>query len=180
MFGEGKHPQFRELLVSKLSPHLSSRAFQYWLAHSHVFTSKKGYGLYETGGSRHSIKVVRWLFGCLGMSHHIRRLCAAKTLNEQREIWYSSVRKILLSKYLASFVVGNEKFLWKAFGVPRNQRDMILSDYAESYGVPLGTDNAKAIWEYVVNTLDPVVSQSLLRDDNYFYLLSLTGKYTQR
>ncbi|CAI4218635.1 unnamed protein product [Parascedosporium putredinis] len=32
LFGEGKHPRFRELLMTKLSPHLSSRAFQYWVA----------------------------------------------------------------------------------------------------------------------------------------------------
>ncbi|KFX94751.1 hypothetical protein O988_06138, partial [Pseudogymnoascus sp. VKM F-3808] len=31
IFGEGKHANFRELLIEKLSPHLSSRAFQYWL-----------------------------------------------------------------------------------------------------------------------------------------------------
>jgi betaine lipid synthase len=58
IFGEGKHPEFRSLLVSKLSPHLSSRAFQYWLSNSEVFRSR---GLYDTGGSRHAIRYVRLL-----------------------------------------------------------------------------------------------------------------------
>ncbi|KAB8339012.1 hypothetical protein FH972_021951 [Carpinus fangiana] len=31
LFGEGKHANFREVLISKLSPHLSSAAFQFWL-----------------------------------------------------------------------------------------------------------------------------------------------------
>src|SRR6195952_2333854 len=40
LFGLGRHPEFRSLLISRLSPHLSSRAFQYWLNNSHVFTKR--------------------------------------------------------------------------------------------------------------------------------------------
>ena len=32
--------------------------------------------------------------------------------------------------------------------------------------------------EYVAATFDPIIRRSLLKDDNYFYLLCLTGKYT--
>ena len=60
LFGDGRHPSFRQLLVTKLSPHLSSQAFQYWLHRAGAFTSK--HGLYETGGSRHAIQLVRRLF----------------------------------------------------------------------------------------------------------------------
>ena len=49
MFGEGRLPRFRRALVTKLSPHMSSQACQYWLNHSDTFS---WYGLYETGGSR--------------------------------------------------------------------------------------------------------------------------------
>lgn len=50
MFGEGRFPAFREALITKLSPHMSSQACQYWLNHASVFSSTRG--LYETGGSR--------------------------------------------------------------------------------------------------------------------------------
>ena len=30
LFGEGKHPRFRELLDTKLSPYLTSNAYQFW------------------------------------------------------------------------------------------------------------------------------------------------------
>lgn len=50
MFGEGRYPEFRKTLISKLSPYMSSQACQYWLSHSSTFTSSRG--LYETGGSR--------------------------------------------------------------------------------------------------------------------------------
>ena len=49
MFGEGRLPAFRETLITKLSPYMSSQACQYWLSHTATFTSKS---LYETGGSR--------------------------------------------------------------------------------------------------------------------------------
>jgi betaine lipid synthase len=32
--------------------------------------------------------------------------------------------------------------------------------------------------EYVAATFDPILRRSLLKDDNYFYLLCLTGRYT--
>ena len=35
------------------------------------------------------------------------------------------------------------------------------------------------MWKYVVNTLDPVVENTLLRDSNYFYRLCLMGKYSE-
>ena len=55
MFGEGKFPAFRDVLITKLSPHLSSQACQYWLNHASIFTSSTGHGLYETGGSGYVI-----------------------------------------------------------------------------------------------------------------------------
>jgi betaine lipid synthase len=185
MFGEGKHAAFRETLINKLSPHMSSRAFQYWMDNTEVFQGKNSNGLYETGGSRVAIKLVKWLFRCLGLGGEVRKLCEAKTMNEQREIWKKSVRPILLSRILSWTVIGNEKFLWKALGVPKNQRDMIFTDYYEQEGMGLGDGvksdmGGRAIWEYLVNTLDPVCESTLLLEDNYFYLLCLQGKYSQR
>ncbi|EEP76731.1 conserved hypothetical protein [Uncinocarpus reesii 1704] len=184
MFGEGKHPQFRELLLSKLSPHLSSQAFQFWLDHSDIFTSTSGKGLYETGGSRHALKMVRYLSKIFGLDTEIKRLCEAQTLDEQREIW-PGIRKILLSKALHWAVVGTEWFAWKAAGVPPPQRNMIITDFMVRHGLSGGVKkpsdvSGEAIWQYVVDTLDPVVNDTLLSNDNYFYFLCLQGKYSRR
>ncbi len=54
MFGEGRFPAFREALITKLSPHLSSQACQYWFNHGSTFSSR---GLYETGGSRYAYTI---------------------------------------------------------------------------------------------------------------------------
>lgn len=191
MFGEGKHPDFRKLLITKLSPHLSSSAFQFWLHEGpKTFASPKSKGLYFTGGSRHALKLSGWLFSFFKLHDQVEKLCNAKTLNEQKEVWYSSIRKVLLSKLLSWAIVSSKSWLWKALGVPPAQRDMIEHDHAtlvahaktgekverEDKGLTAG----QAIWSYGVNTLDPVIESTLLSEDNHYYLLCLLGKYTKK
>lgn len=184
IFGDGKHAQFRELLISKLSPHLSSQAFQYWLEHTQTFTSTSGHGLYESGGSRHAIRMVRWLFNIFGLQGEVSKLCEAQTIAEQREIW-PRIRRVLLSRPLNWAIVSTEWFAWKAAGVPRNQRNMIVDDFFRRNGLTedmkTGKDiSGQSIWEYVVNTLDPMVNETLISNDNYFYFLCVQGKFSRR
>ncbi|KAJ5143761.1 Protein of unknown function DUF3419 [Penicillium bovifimosum] len=184
IFGDGKHAQFRELLISKLSPHLSSQAFQYWLEHAQVFSSSSGHGLYETGGSRHAIRMVRWLFNIFGLQGEVQKLCEAQSLAEQREIW-PRIRRVLMSRPLHWAIVSTEWFAWKAAGVPRNQRNMIVEDFFRRNGLTedmkKGKDvSGQSIWEYVVNTLDPVINDTLISNDNYFYFLCVQGKFSRR
>ena len=54
MFGEGKFSSFREVLITKLSPHMSSQACQYWLKQATTFSKR---GFYETGGSRLAMRI---------------------------------------------------------------------------------------------------------------------------
>lgn len=185
LFGVGKHPRFRELLLSKLSPFLSSRALQYWLVHSRVFTSPHGLGLYGSGGSGNALKLVRWLLRLVGLSKEVDELCKAKTLNEQREIWHGRIRRVLLSRVLNWAVVGTQWFAWKAAGVPPTQHRMIQTDYLEQEGVTFASVRrsdvgGQAIWEYLVNTLDPVGGNTSIGEDNYFYYLCLQGQYSRR
>ncbi|KKK25827.1 hypothetical protein P175DRAFT_0502893 [Aspergillus ochraceoroseus IBT 24754] len=184
IFGEGKHSDFRQLLISRLSPHLSSQAFQYWLEHTDIFTSKSGRGLYETGGSRHAIKMVRYLFKVFGLEGEVKKLCEAQTLVEQRKIW-PKIRSVLMSKPLHWAVVGTEWFAWKAAGVPRNQRNMIIDDFYKRSGLNKDMKQSKdisgqSIWQYVVDTLDPVVQETMISNDNYFYYLCLQGKFSKK
>ncbi|ODH48253.1 hypothetical protein GX48_05653 [Paracoccidioides brasiliensis] len=184
IFGEGKHSDFRDLLISHLSPHLSSQAFQYWLDHASAISSPSGVGLYETGGSRYALKMVRYLFTIFGLSADVKKLCEAQTANEQREIW-PRIRRVLMSRPVYWAVVGTEWFTWKAAGVPPSQRNMIVTDFLERSGLAGGARkdsevSGQAIWEYVVNTLDPVVKDTLISNDNYFYYLCLQGRYSRR
>ena len=178
LFGDGRHPSFRQLLVTKLSPHLSSQAFQYWLHRAGAFTSN--HGLYETGGSRHAIQLVRRLLRLCGLTSKIQTMCNVETLNEQRELW-PHVRNILLSWPLHKVVVSTEWWAWKAAGVPPAQRKMFVDDFADRTGRPNNRNICgEAVWQYVVDTLDPVVETTQLSRDNYFYYLCLQGQYSRR
>lgn len=195
LFGEGKHPNFRQLLISRLSPHMSSRAFQYWLNHTHVFSRKSSHGLYETGGSRHAIRVVRLLSSTLGFRTQLLAMLECKTLNEQREMWNKKIRPYIMSRLLSYLVVSSEKFLWAALGVPHNQLAMLEADHIASESLPgtnasasplehtdkeLKQSRSSAIWEYMVQTLDPVIESSLIGEDNPYYLVCIQGSYSQR
>ncbi|KAH9844792.1 betaine lipid synthase [Teratosphaeria destructans] len=204
LFGEGKHEDFHTLLLERLSPHLSSQAFDYWLHVGDATFSPKSKGLYFTGGSRHALQLVTWLGSLLGVRKDIERLCEASTLAEQRDLWHKRVRRVFLSQLLAYFVIGSERFLWKALGVPGEQRAMIEDDYKRQAGdrsadvkietasaeKPSGAEgennhvspvkSGQAIWNYGVQTLDPVANDTLLSEDNHYYLLCLLGHYTQR
>jgi betaine lipid synthase len=183
IFGDGKHPNFRSLLMSKLSPHLSSRAFQYWLKNVHVF-NEKGKGLYDTGGSRHAIRVFRWISKIFGCRAAVKEMLGTKTLNEQREIWTSKIRPALLSKLVCNLVVSQESFLWAALGVPKNQLAMIENDHAESEIVKGPKPTARntrshAIWHYMVNTLDPVAEGTHIATNNPYYHVCMTGNFSK-
>ncbi|KAI0828719.1 hypothetical protein BC628DRAFT_1417700 [Trametes gibbosa] len=177
LFGEGRHPAFRALLLDRLSPHLSSRAFQFWLDNAGAFASAGG--LYETGGTRIAVKLCKWLFRALGRRGAVRELCEAPTLRAQRAIWRTRLRPVVLSRWLSSIVVANEQFLWRALGVPPNQRDMIYEDARTAEARGAAFEPKDAMWRYVVDTLDPVVENTLLKDSNYFYRLCLMGRYSE-
>ena len=191
LFGEGKHEDFPKLLLERLSPHLSSQAFDYWLHVGPQTFSPQGKGLYFTGGSRHALQLISWLGSLLGVKQDMRKVCEVGTLAEQREIWTKRIRRVLLSQLLAYFVVGSERFLWKALGVPSEQRAMIEEDYKNRSDIQKGeqsnsnvqasrdpsvTKSGQAIWNYGVQTLDPVANDTLLSEDNHYYLLCLLGK----
>lgn len=202
LFGEGKHENFQQLLLERISPHLSSHAFDYWMHKGRSTFDHKGQGLYLTGGSRHAIQLVRWLGKLLGISKDLARICEAETLAEQREIWTKRVRRVLLSQFLAYFVIGSEQFLWKALGVPSEQRAMIEEDFKRrgspesnhskqdvrpdeksgdgNAGEITATKSGQAIWNYGVQTLDPVVNETLVSNDNHYYQVCLAGELTTK
>ncbi|KAH8819166.1 hypothetical protein F5884DRAFT_657384 [Xylogone sp. PMI_703] len=190
IFGEGKHPEFRSILINRLSPHLSSRAYQYWLTNSHIFTSKRSKGLYDTGGSKYALRVIRLLSTALGFKSEVKNLLEAKTLNEQRDIWDKKIRPFIMSRLLSYFVVSQESFLWAALGVPVNQLAMLEADHHATLESPKSKSKSKtdltsdkanrgaAIWNYMVQTLDPVIATSLISQDNPYYYVCLAGRFS--
>jgi betaine lipid synthase len=86
---------------------------------------------------------------------------------------------------VSTFVVSQESFLWVALGVPKNQLAILEADHASSDAVCGPNPTAKnmrshAIWEYMVNTLDPMVESTHIAIDNPYYLVCLDGKFSRQ
>lgn len=163
MFGLGKIDNFRELLVNRMSPHMSSNAFQYWYSKGPKTFNIKGKGLYDTGFSKWALRMASYLFSFTGIKDDIDELCAAKTMTQQKKIWNDKIKPTLLNPIVSRLLVGNPLFLWKALGVPANQAAMM----------------GDSVLRYVKDTFEPMVDFSLISDDNYFYYLCLQGHFSK-
>ncbi|QLG74457.1 hypothetical protein HG535_0G03400 [Zygotorulaspora mrakii] len=163
LFGEGKINNFKEILTTRLAPHLSSNAFQYWLTQGLESFDGKGRGLYDTGSTRWALRLAKSIFKLLGLTSKVEQLCKARTIREQVIIWQKYLRPALFNPIVGKLLVGNPLFLWKALGVPSNQAKMMKT----------------SISQYIIDTIDPIVTNSLISTDNYFYYLTLMGRYSR-
>lgn len=113
LFGKGKHPSFRALLDGKLSAYLSSPAYQFWRVNQNVFASS----FYLRGYAGWALRIAHWLIQLTGRSGDVKRICEAKTIGEQDEIWRRSLRSIFVDGSIVQKLVDNPIFLWNALGV---------------------------------------------------------------
>ncbi|KAF9233272.1 hypothetical protein BU15DRAFT_90430 [Melanogaster broomeanus] len=133
LFGEGRHPSFRHLLDSKISPFLSSIAYQFWHINDRAFSSD----FYLGGYSGLALRLAQVIFAIAGA------LCNATSLAEQEKIWSEKLKPVLLNPVVVA-LLKSPVFCWNALGVPLNQRKMLLDE---------GT-----IYEFVRDTLDPALT----------------------
>ncbi|KAJ7287621.1 hypothetical protein C8J57DRAFT_1284445 [Mycena rebaudengoi] len=159
LFGRGQHPNFRGLLDSKIAPHLSSSAYQFWRIKDGSFSSS----FYLHGYSGWALRLASFIFRLAGVSKDIIALCNSDTLQQQEKIWKEKLRPVILNPVVVA-LLKNPVFCWNALGVPINQRNMIL--------------NEGGIYEFIRDTLDPLATSYLFKTGNYFYLLCLLGHYT--
>jgi betaine lipid synthase len=131
LFGKGRHANFRGLLDSKLAPHLSSGAYQFWRTNVNSFSSS----FYMRGYSGWALRLTGFIFRIAGVSKDIQTLCTADTLEQQEEIWRRKLRPVLLNPLVVA-LLKNPVFCWNALGVPLNQRKMLLDDGAPSITLP--------------------------------------------
>lgn len=163
MFGEGRIKNFQDILYTQLAPHISSNAFQYWAERGGDTFDVNGRGLYDTGSTRWALRLARYIFKVFGVSDHVKKLCLCKTIAEQKQVWEDHIKPSLFNPVVATLMVGNPIFLWKALGVPASQAKMM----------------GNSVLRYVIDTLEPLLLRSLISQDNYFYYLTLVGKYAK-
>lgn len=160
LFGAGKHDNFPALL-DQLAPAMSSAAYQFWSAHENAFDTC----FYKSGYSGNVVKLLEYLLWITGTKQAARDMINASNLGEQRKAW-KSLRKAFISDTVGALFLANPMFLWNALGVPINQLKMLQSE-----GTAL---------QYAIDTLDPVVENTLLSETNFHYLLPLLQHYTKK
>lgn len=103
MFGEGRHPDFRTLLDTKISPFLSSSAYQFWRDNETAFQSS----FYFRGYSGWALRLAKWAFKISGIEADVKRFCEAKNIEEQRKIWNEKMRPVLLNQRFVKMFMAN-------------------------------------------------------------------------
>lgn len=161
MFGEGKIENFPELLDEKISPYLSSHAYQFWKSNNKSFDR----AFYFRGYSGHALRLAKTAFQIMGASKDVESMCTTKSLEEQKNIWDTKVRKTIINETLVRLFLSNPAFLWNALGVPVNQLNIFK--------------NEGSVEQFAIDTLDPIPARSLLSTDNYHYRLCLMGNYSR-
>ncbi|KDN52226.1 hypothetical protein K437DRAFT_232599 [Tilletiaria anomala UBC 951] len=161
LFGEGKHPNFRELLDSKLAPYLSSHAYQFWRLNTKTFDR----AFYFRGYSGHALRIAKWAFQLMGVTKDVKRMCDADSVAEQQKIWDTRLRRALINRTFIRIFLSNPAFLWNALGVPMNQYNVFRKDVS--------------VEQFAIDTLDAIPSYSLIKNSNYHYRLCLMGNYTK-
>ncbi|OAQ31425.1 hypothetical protein K457DRAFT_92422 [Linnemannia elongata AG-77] len=161
MFGEGRHQDFRRILIDQLSPSLSSTALQFWFKNRSTFDDC----FYETGYSGLALRLFKWLLRIKGLTKTAEEISTTEDIRVQEQLWENVVKPSTLPEWLVRWVLSHPAFLWNALGVPINQMKLIL-------------DEGNAV-QYIYDTLDSIMNRSLFKNDQYFYNLVVNRKYTR-
>ncbi|KAI9462105.1 hypothetical protein HD554DRAFT_2290137 [Boletus coccyginus] len=123
LFGQGHHSRFRDLLDSRISPFLSSIAYQFWHINDKAFSK----AFYTNGYSGLALRLAQVLFSLAGVSKDAEEICNAPTTAEQVTIWKEKLMPVLLNPVVVA-LLKTPAFCWNALGVPLNQRKMLLDE----------------------------------------------------
>ena len=162
-FGHGYNEDAHEIYASRLRAHLPHYAQDFWDQKISYFSKKKKRSFYYCGTSGN----FAWVFTKYLKSHQnlyqtILRLLDAQSLEEQAEL-YAFIEPRLLSKFVIWAM--NRHLTLSLLGVPRQQRQLIRDEYAGG------------IAEYISDNFRRVFTAIPIQD-NYFWRVYLTGKYT--
>jgi S-adenosylmethionine-diacylglycerol 3-amino-3-carboxypropyl transferase len=165
LFGQGRSPFAREMYLDALRPQLSPRSAHYWDRHIKFFEGR-GWrkSFYYRGTSGFFAKVLMMKARVLQrLRRPIEDLLQARSIDEQRDIYESSLRDRLWTPWMRWFISRHATL--SLIGVPWPQRNEIVLQY------PGG------IARFIRDCVEAVVMQ-LPFATNYFWRVYLQGHYT--
>lgn len=165
MFGRGRVRGFRDVYESTLRPELPEQARRYWDSHQHFFSDRRGRpSFYFRGTSGFFARAVnRYLDSVAAVRDSLEAILAARSVDEQREIYERQLRNTVWSRWLR-WIIRRDTTL-SLLGVPRPQRVQVERDYTGGIG------------QFIEDCVEAVFARLPLAD-NYFWRVYLTGEYT--
>ncbi|MCL2348940.1 MAG: BtaA family protein [Planctomycetaceae bacterium] len=164
MFGVGRYDGIVPVYQAKLRASLSPWAQQYWDKRIKKYFSGKRRSFYFCGTSGTFARAFNvYIDRVAKFRPEVNEILEAKSVEEQREIWYGRIREKLWSR-LIKYMMDRDTTL-SMLGVPRAQRMQIEKQYEGG------------IIKFMQDCLDAVFAE-LPISDNYFWRVYSTGSYT--
>ncbi|MGL6195683.1 MAG: DUF3419 family protein [Thermoguttaceae bacterium] len=164
MFGNAHLSGAKELYKEKLRSSLSEWAQGYWDKKITKYFDGKRKSFYFCGTAGAFARIIKLYIDRVGhFRKDVNAILDAKTIEEQKDIWFGTIRKKLWSRII-KFLMNRDTTL-SMLGVPRAQRLQIEKQYDGG------------IVKFVQDCLDSVFGE-LPISDNYFWRVYATGKYT--
>ena len=164
LFGRGRTPQARQMYHDALRQHLSPTARAYWDRHIGFFLGK-GWrkSFYYRGTSGLLARLVMINANILHrLREPIQEMLAARTIEQQREIYERRVKPRFWTPWLKWFI--SQSFTLSLLGVPWPQRDQITTQYKGG------------VAKFIRDSVETVLCE-LPFHDNYFWRVYLQGFY---
>jgi len=165
IFGDGKYPGIKELYRKELREHLTPWSQTYWDKKIKKYFDSRRKSFYFCGTAGAFARFLNFYIDKIGrFRSSVNALLEAKTLEDQKSIWYNDIRKKLWSRTIR-FIVNRDTTL-SMLGVPRAQRNQVEKQYEGQ------------IVKFVQDCLDAVFGE-LPIVDNYFWRVYSTGSYSK-
>jgi len=168
LFGRGRMDKFSTLHYPRLRGHLVGESRLFWDKHAHYFDGK---GMRPSYYMRGCSGFLAWLVGGYlrmipGLHAAMLELLEARTIEEQKKIYFSKIEKKMWNPILM-WLLGSSVTLALLNGVPDAQRELLEKEG----GHP-------SVGLFIKNNLEVVMTQLPIHD-NYFYRVYLTGEYAK-
>ena len=165
LFGYGRLDEINEIYLRCLRRDLSPSAQAFWDGHLHYFEPRRHWnGYYYHGASGWLARIcAMYMHVRPGLRKQIQAILEARTLHEQQDIYYGSLRSLFWSRLLRFLV--RQKLMLALAGVPPSQQHQVESAY------PGG------VAEYLEHCIENVFAR-LPFQDNYFWRVYISGHYT--
>lgn len=165
LFGDGRTPYAKQMYGDALRAHLSPQARAYWDKHISFFLGRgwrKSFYYRGTSGLLARLMMIN-----ANVLHRLREpiqdLLAAKTVEQQREVYEKKVKQRFWTPWLKWFL--SQSFTLSLMGVPWPQRDQITTQYKGG------------VAQFIRDSFEAVMCD-LPFHDNYFWRVYLQGFYT--